>query len=255
MKLNLTALLAVTALSIAVTSTEASIHVYGGIIDTNATPGLNPGDALAFVSNTTGAIVTGPSLGVQTMDSVTIGSQAGLFVTSNISFTGLSNGKNWTGSGYREANPFAASGANLQLTIIGITGPDGAEFALWGDSVTDVFHIDGGMLHLHEGDGVWAITDSSLTVGDGVTPNPTGVNNTTPPLDPYGHIHSRSISVDTPGDYTVTYILKDKTGTYADSAPFVVAYTAAVPEPGTIALLAGAGIGALALRMRSRKSA
>jgi hypothetical protein len=81
------------------------------------------------------------------------------------------------------------------------------------------------------------------------------VNNTNPPLDPYGHIHGRSISVDTPGDYTVTYVLKDTTGTYADSTPFVVSYTAAVPEPGTIALLAGAGIGALVLRMRSRKSA
>jgi hypothetical protein len=261
MKLNLTALLAVTALSIAATSARAA-HVYGGIIDTNGTPGLQAGDALSFVSTSTavgaptpGSVVTGPSMGVQPMELVTTGAQAGLFITTGISFTGLSNGKNWTGTAYRPSSPFAATGGNLQLTIIGITGPDGAEFALWGDSVTDVFMIEDGMFHVHEGDGAWALTDKSLIVGDGVTPSPTGVNNTNPPLDPYGHIHGRSISVDTPGDYTVTYVLKDTTGTYADSAPFVVSYTAAVPEPSTIALLAGAGIGALVLRKRSRKSA
>ncbi len=118
-----------------------------------------------------------------------------------------------------------------------------------------MWDIDMGMLH--HGDGIWNLTDSTLVVGDGVTANPTGINNTNPPADPYGHIHGRSVSVDTPGDYTVTYILRDSTGTYTDSAPFVVSYTAvaAVPEPGTLALLAGAGMGALVLLKRSRKSA
>jgi hypothetical protein len=254
MKIQLTALLAVTALSIAATSARAG-HVYGGIIDTNGTPGLQAGDALSFVSNTTGVVVTGPSQGIQTMSLVTTGAQAGLYVTSGISFTALSNGLSFNGSAYRQSSLYAAGGADIRMTIVGITGPEGAEFAFWtdGTGMTDVFMIEDGSFHIHEGDGSLAITDTSLSVGDGVSLTPTGLNN--PPTDPYGHIHGRYMVTDTPGDYTVSYMLTDASGKYANSAPFVVTYTAAVPEPGTIALLAGAGIGALVLRRRSQKSA
>lgn len=253
MKLKLTALLAVTALSIAATSARAG-HVYGGIIDTNGTSGLQAGDALSFINNSDGTVVTGAMQGDQLMSYVSSGAQAGLYITSGISFTALSNGLSFNGSAYRTLNIYAASGADVRMTIVGITGPDGAEFAFWTDGVgrTDVFMIEDGGFHIHEGDGSLAITDTSLSVGDGVSPTPTGLNN--PPVDPYGHIHGRYMVTDTPGTYTVSYMLTDASGKYANSAPFVVTYTA-VPEPGTIALLAGAGIGALVLRKRSRKSA
>ena len=59
--------------------------------------------------------------------------------------------------------------------------------------------------------------------------------------DPYGHIHGRSMTVDQPGAYTVSYVLHDLNGLQQDSAPFVVSYNAVVPEPGVSALLATAG--------------
>jgi len=233
-------------------------HVYGGIIDTNGTSGLQAGDALAFIdtltsSPTYGQAITGASLGLQTMTLVTIGAQSGLYLTTNISFTALSDGLNWTGSAYRAASPFAAlSGARIQLQIQSVTGPGGAMFSFWDEAVsttsaTTSYKVGSG---LTLGTGIWDLTDLTLNVGDGVTPNPTGINN--PPVDPYGHIHGRSFTVDMPGEYTVRYILHDASGTQADSAPFVVSYSA-VPEPGTIALLTGAGVASL-LFFRRRKA-
>jgi hypothetical protein len=230
-------------------------HVYGGIIDTNGTPGLQSGDALAFIDTVTssptyGSAITGESLGVQLMPLVTSGSQSGLYLTTNISFTALSDGLNWTGAAYRAASPFAAvSGAQIQLQIQSVTGPDGATFSFWdeaaslADPVTS-YQIGVG---LTAGTGFWNLTDLTLTVGDGTTANPTGINN--PPVDPYGHIHGRSFTVDTPGSYTVRYILHDASGVQADSAPFTVSYSA-VPEPSPLTLLLGAGLAVAFLRKR-----
>ncbi len=238
-------------------------HVYGGIIDTNGTSGLQAGDALAFIDTLTsspayGSAITGSSLGVQIMPLVTGGgAQNGLYLTSNISFTALSDGRAFSSTSpsyaYFAASPFAAQpGSLIQLEIQNVTGPDGGTFSFWDNEVSTTSPVTSYQVNtgLTLGTGIWNLTDLALTVGDGVTPSPTGVNN--PPTDPYGHIHGRSFTVDMPGEYTVRYILHDASGIQADSAPFVVSYSA-VPEPGTIALLAGAGVASLLL-FRRRKA-
>jgi len=100
------------------------------------------------------------------------------------------------------------------------------------------------------GTGYFNLTDLSLQVGSGVNGNaPTGTNN--PPVDPYGHMHGRNVTFDQPGNYTVTYIVHDANGLYADSAPFAVGYTTVVPEPGTsVALVSLAALGFWRLRRR-----
>jgi hypothetical protein len=251
-KLTLIASALALAITLLVTPSAQAGHVYGGLIDTDGNTGLGLGDALSFVNNSTGAVVTGESQGLQSMIFVTVGSQSGLFYADGITFTGLSNGLNWTGAAYRTASPFAAtSGSLLQLQIASVTGPTGATFSFWDTEVSLTDPAISYTIGTSGATAYWNLTDLTLTVGDGVTTNPTGVNN--PPTDPYGHIHGRSFTVDTPGDYTVSYILHDASGQQADSAPFVVSYSA-VPEPGTIALLTLAGVGGLLLRRRARKS-
>jgi hypothetical protein len=241
MKLATLRLAAIAAMALTSTiSLSRAGHVYGGIIDTNGTTGLQAGDALAFIDTVTssptyGSAITGESLGVQVMPLVTGGGgQNGLFLTTNISFTGLSNGLDWADTAYRPASPFAAmSGALIQLEIQSVTGPAGATFSFWDEAVSATspvtsYRIGSGFSIGH---GIWNLTDLSLVVGDGTTANPTDVNS--PPVDPYGHIHGRSFTVDTPGEYTVSYILHDANGLQADSAPFVVSYSAALDATPT----------------------
>ncbi len=227
-------------------------HAYGGLIDTDGTAGLGAGDRLAFVNQTTGTAITGASYGTQSMVMASIGAMSGLYFNDGISFTGLSNGRNWRGSAYRPANAFAATtGSLLQLHIASITGPTGATFGYWDEAINPTapavsytIGSSGPML-------VWNLTDTSLVVGDGTNP-PTSTALNNPPVDPYGHIHGRSFTVDTPGEYTVSYILRDASGNHVDSDPFVVTYSA-VPEPGLFALI-GAGLLGLHLINRRRRS-
>ncbi len=233
-------------------------HVYGGIIDTNGTPGLQAGDALSFVSNTTGVAVTSLSLNATLI--TTVGNaQQGLFRSSGPTFTALSKtGFAWEGSAYIAANPYAATaGSFLQVEIAGITGPSGAKFSFWDSGAltpTATYTLGTG---LTLGTGRFDLTSDGTSYpaeavffGDGVTPNPTTPNGRTPSNDPYGHIHGRSFTMDQVGTYTVSYVLKDINGIHPDSAAFTVTYNA-VPEPGTVALLALVGlIGFIFLRRR-----
>lgn len=241
-------------LTIAAPSAHA-VHVYAGLLDTNSSGTFNAGDALSFVNNTTGVAVTGPSLGVQTMPQVTVGAQAGLFMTNGITFTALQRSANvWNGTAYLAAKAFGANpGAYLELRVDSVTGPAGAHFSFWDDGATvPTFTISTGV---SGGTSAFLLTNDGVTygdqpqfVGDGVTPNPT-TSNGVPPADPYGHIHGRSVTVDQEGTYTVSYIIHDRSGIQADSAPFVVTY-GAVPEPTTTALLGGFAILAVLLRRR-----
>lgn len=250
-------ILIASVITLGITHSLRAAHAYAGLIDTNGTPGLQLGDALSFVSNTTGAVVTGPSMGLQNMSLVTIGAQAGLYNTSDISFTALSNGRHWTGSAYRAVNPYAAiSGSLIQLEIVGVTGPAGAEFSFWDDAVstispTTTFTIGQGIT---AGIGIWNLTNVALIVGDGVNDGngepPVATNN--PAVDPYGHLHGRSFTANTEGAYTVTYVVSDANGQHPDSDPFVVSYNA-VPEPGSAMLVAGA-TACLGLFYRRRKN-
>ncbi|MGB8166633.1 MAG: PEP-CTERM sorting domain-containing protein, partial [Chthoniobacteraceae bacterium] len=241
-------------LLLAVSSAQAA-HVFAGLLDTNSSSTFNAGDALSFVNSTSGAAVTGPSLGLQSMSQVTVGDQAGLYMTNGITFTALQRSGNvWNGTAYIAAKAFGASpGAYLELRIDSVTGPAGAHFSFWDDgATTPTFTIATG---LTGGTNAFLLTNDGITygdqpqyVGDGVTPSPTTPNGI-PPTDPYGHIHGRSVTTDQEGTYTVSYVIHDRRGIQADSAPFVVTY-GAVPEPTTAALLGGAGMCFALLRRR-----
>lgn len=244
----LAALLPLAALTIPIPSAEG--HVYAGLIDSNGTSGLNAGDALAFINPNTGVPISGASLGVQSMARVTIGAQAGMFYAGDPVFVGLSNGMSLYGVpgyyAYRPANAYAAmSGALIQIKIDSIVGPTGAQFSFWQDSTIEETYVIG----TSTGTDYWNLTD--LTLPTGTPPQGGGVNS--PPVDPYGHIHGRAYTVDTPGTYTVSFVLRDANGIQADSEPIFITFLA-VPEPGTLGLLAVAFVAGVFLIHRFRPS-
>lgn len=240
-------------------------HTYAGIIDTNGTPGLQAGDALSFVVNSGvngGNVVSGSSFGVLQALPVLVGDQAGLFANSQITFTALAGtGLTWTGAAYRAASAYAADpGSYIELLISSVTGPSGAKFSFWDDGDTAPSFTTTIGAGPTPGVGSFLLTNDGITygdqpqfVGDGVsdsigepptTPNGTSGTGGITVVDPYGHIHGRSFTFDTEGDYTVSFILQDKSGTHPNSAPFSLEYhaAAAVPEPTTFAMIGGAAL-------------
>lgn len=245
-------------------------HVYAGIVDSN---GDGTRDALAFVDTVTsdagyGQAITGASLGVQPMNPALAGPQAGLYLTSNISYTALSNGHYWTGAAYAAASPFASTGSFIELGMSNVSGPAGAHFSWWDTGVDAnnpvmTFTLGVGLTYVKPGwaygNGLFNLSDPTLLVGDGVNDGvgepPTTVDGTSG-ADPYGHIHGRSFTVDAPGAYSVAFVLHDLNNKVSDSAPFTVTYNA-VPEPAAwLSLAAGAaGLGfALHRRRRAAKA-
>ena len=258
------AALAVAALAFSTTSAKAG-HVYAGVLDTNGTPGIQAGEALSFINRTTDAVVTGESQGVQVMALQTVGAQAGLYMTSNITFTALANGGNgtvWDGTAAVVNNAYAAlTGSYIDLVMNNITGPNGAKLSFWDQGATaptSTYTIGVGWSGVNDflltNDGITYFPTQSDTVGPTLgtsVVNGTGtIGNVTSVLDPFGHIHGRSFTVDTLGDYTIGFVLHDLNGIQADSSPFVVSYSA-TPEPSRLLLLAAAG-SAIAFRRRRK---
>lgn len=238
-------------------------HVYAGIIDTN---GDSVRDALAFVDTVTasptyGQAIAGASLGVQSMSPAVAGPQAGLYFTSNVSYTALSNGHYWTGSAYAAASPFASTGSFIELNMSNISGPAGARLSWW-DTAVDAnnpvmtFTLGAGLTYVKPGwtygNGLFNLSDPTLLVGDGVNDGvgepPTTVSGTSG-ADPYGHIHGRSFTVDAPGAYSIGFVLHDLNNKVSDSSPFTVSYNA-VPEPAAWLSVAAAGLGLAVYRRR-----
>jgi len=234
-------------------------HTYAGIIDSNNSGTLDAGDALAFVSNTTGVAVASGSLSVQAVLATT-GTYAGNYIptsATSITWTALqgSSGLVWNGTAYLAANAWGASlGSNIELRIDSITGPAGASFSYWEAGATAPTYT--ASTGLTGGTFAFSLTDAAATIGDGNNPPTTTTTNvigTSNPQDPYGHIHGRQFSFDTLGTYTVSYVLHDVSGIQADSSAFTVTYTA-TPEPATISLLGLAGLGFALMRRRSLKA-
>lgn len=241
-------------------------HVYAGIVDTD---GDSARDALAFIDTATGSptygqAITGASLGVQSMSPAVAAPQTGLYLTSNVSYTALSNGRYWTGSTYGAASPFASTGSFIELNMASVSGPAGAHFSWWDTGVDPAqpvmtFTLGVGLTYVKPGwtygNGLFNLSDPALLVGDGVNDGigepPTAMNGTSG-ADPYGHIHGRSFTVDVPGEYRVGFVLHDANNVVGDSAPFTVSYNA-VPEPHEWVGLALGGAACLAAARRRRR--
>jgi hypothetical protein len=128
----------------------------------------------------------------------------------------------------------APAGSFVDMFVTNITGPEGGIFSYFeSGSATPTF---------------------SLVVGE--TPDALDsfrLSDTfpiTPTSDPFGHIHGRRMAFNQPGDYTITYVLRDRSGQVADSAPMTVSYSG-VPEPG-VALSLIAGVAVLVFHRRLR---
>jgi hypothetical protein len=260
------------------TTTAKAGHVYAGIIDTNGTPGLQAGDALAFLNigssaedPARGKPITGVDYGnvaVRGKVTDTSSPQANLFATKEPTFTALSRGTAMGRDGYvKDLKESAASAHSfIELKLVSVTGPKGAQFSFWetGSATATFTYTIGTGLTL--GAGIFHLTNPAAIIGDGKTPlppvekgsytyphygyspNPAGTasmpdglpagflwnhsqeTNDKSVQDPFGHIHGRRFTFNQPGNYSVTYILTDASGTQADSAPFTMTYTVSTEE-------------------------
>lgn len=176
-------LLATAALLLPAMKAEAG-HVYAGIIDTNGTPGLQAGDALAFLNM--GASPEDPVRG-KPMTSEDYGKiavsgkvtdsnspQVNLFATKEPTFTALSRGIAVGHNGYMTDLKESAASAHsfIEVKLASATGPEGAHFSFWetgSAAPTFTYAIGAG---LTVGKGVFNLTDPTVVIGDGKTPLP-----------------------------------------------------------------------------------
>ncbi len=135
----------------------------------------------------------------------------------------------------------ALSGTFVDINLWGVTGPTGATFGFYETGATDVtLSMTTGTMN---GTGSFGLTQQAFFDAG----------------DPYGHIHGRRFVATEAGTYTVTWTLENSgTGGTAGSVGnpdagqrvFTQTFTA-VPEPGTITLMAiAASIGLYAWRRR-----
>jgi hypothetical protein len=264
MKLQFSILALLTGAALIIPSADARAgHVYAGVLDTNGTPGIQDGEALAFLNRTTGLAMT--PLGTQSLLN-NDAAYPGLWVAGNainsITYTALARGTTVYEPGGTATSAAVASygtvpvsgspvngiaagaGSFVQLRIGSVSGPNGAVFTFWQDAVAVVsYKIGTGFLTTaHEFD----VTDKTARIG-----SYDGALNGDPATDPFGHIHGRQYTFDQPGAYTVNFVLTDKAGKQADSAPFVVGYQS-VPEPGATLMILG-GMSVLAAWSRHRR--
>lgn len=128
-------------------------------------------------------------------------------------------------------------GSKIWISMSLISGPTGGNFAFWeagAMSPTHLFPSDGSGGSFDFVLSQWA----SAGVPDAAQ-------------DPWGHIHNRAFTADTPGDYYVQFSLYDSQGQLDPSSNYSFHFVA-VPEPGTLTLgLLGAAL--LIGRKRIRK--
>jgi len=131
-----------------------------------------------------------------------------------------------------------ALGAYIHLQLVSVSGPDGGSFGFWESGApAPTYSL---LADASGGTDLWKLSNNNGVAGS----------------DPFGHIHGRRFTVDTPGEYVVGFRLVDLSTNGPGGAPIygnpsqVYYFTfSAVPEPSTCALLVLA-LGAVMPRKR-----
>jgi hypothetical protein len=218
---NLKMLLAVVVI-VGSASTAFAQHSHLNAGAFNADPfGATQADQLFFANGDDFSSESGFKL---SLTLATSGTYSG-FHQGNLTFTALaSTTANGGPSAYH-----AAPGSFIEVQLFSVAGPSGGTFGFWeAGAVAPTFTLESGGIG---GTGMW-----NLSEGDGSAGS-----------DPFGHVHGRRFTVDTPGLYTVGFRLLDTSTNGTGGGPihtpsdlFYMNFEA-VPEPGSLALM-GVGI-------------
>ncbi|HEX8309787.1 MAG TPA: hypothetical protein VF614_00620 [Chthoniobacteraceae bacterium] len=259
------------AIFISSSATSFAAHVAVGLDKADG----QLGDALAFYNESDQVVQAAETIFFPTLTSS--GVRAGLWTTRSDTYYALPGSPNLSlyvladqtralASAATESNPTigpllpfafgtayesksiygAGTGSFIDMHIAGVSGPEGGQFRFWesgATAATSGWDIGLGPVN----GGSFPLTESRVPLGlegtEATIPNVTGEN---PPLDPFGHVHGRNYTFNKPGEYTVTFLVKDRYQKQADSAPYTVTYSV-VPEPAAVGFLI---IGASLLGLR-----
>ena len=220
---------------------QAHEHYAAGYLDMNGNNIADAGDKLQLVNTPPADMVfhmfleptTKRYAGYYALDD----QPRTLFPNDYFAFIALSDGQTEL-----DGPQHAATGSDIWMELTSVTGPDGGSFGFWaGDELYP--------------DLPRSYTDTTPSVSF-LANQPTGgfkfqlseplTDPVAPTEDPFGHIHDRGFTVDLPGTYTVGFTLYDLSTNGPGGGPIeqpsqTYYFTfVAVPEPGTLALLATA---------------
>lgn len=216
-QLIMTTLAALGAWLSGITANAQHGHLNGGAF------GTTPGSQLTFANGLDFALSSGY---VKDLTFATSGKYAG-FYEGGITLTALPA---TIANGGPVANA-PALGSFIEARIVSVDGPVGGAFGFWeGDATAPTFNIASGSRG-----GTFSFDLSEAELGAGQAG-----------ADPFGHHHGRRFTVTTEGNYTVGFKLFDVSANGSDFGPIHTASDtlsiqfrgAAIPEPGTLGLLA-----------------
>ncbi len=186
-----------------------SIHAQHGHLEAGATAPTE-GSPLIFANGDTFAAQHGF---VQPLVLATDGPYAGYYhgnITMTVRAATLQRG------GPEPNHP--ALGAELSIELMAVEGPSGGTFAFWEHgSTTPTISLLAGATGTER----WILSENGGAAGS----------------DPYGHVHGRRLTADSPGIYTVTFRLHDESTHGTDGTALHVA-----SEPLQVRFIAGDGI-------------